>query len=141
MINRPNPLRVLLVDDEPYMRVFVGRVLGSEINCTVTEAKDGQDAIDQCGQSDPELIILDINMPRVDGVQALGEIRTMKPDTPIVMLTSISEEVVVEKCLIKGASHFIRKDVGAHVLKAELKDMLQQFFPNPEVSHEQPPTA
>lgn len=123
------------------MRVFVGRVLGLEINCTVTEARDGQDAIDQCGRSDPELIILDINMPRVDGVQALAQIRAMKPDTPIVMLTSISEEVVVEKCLIYGASHFIRKDVGANVLKAELKEMLQQFFPNPEVSHEQPPTT
>jgi CheY-like chemotaxis protein len=141
MINRPHPLRILLVDDETYMRVFVGRVLSSEITCTVTEARDGQEAIDQCGKVDPELVILDINMPRVDGVQALGEIRTMKPDIPIVMLTSISEEVVVEKCLINGASHFIRKDVGANVLKAELMEMLQQFFPNPEVSHEQPPTA
>ena len=37
------------------MRVFVGRVLGTSINCTVTEARDGQDAIDQCGKSDPEL--------------------------------------------------------------------------------------
>lgn len=141
MINRSHPLRVLLVDDEHYMRAFVGRVLSQAVNCALIEAHDGQEAIDQCGKGDPELIILDINMPRVDGVQALTQIRAMKPDTPIVMLTSISEEVVVEKCLINGASHFIRKDVGANVLKAELTEMLQLFFPNPEVTHEQPPTA
>ncbi len=112
------------------MRVFVGRVLGTSINCTVMEARDGQDAIDQCGKSDPELVILDINMPRVDGVQALAQIRALKPDTPIVMLTSISEEAVVEDCVTKGASSFIRKDVRADLLKIELQEMLKQFFPD-----------
>ncbi len=130
MINRATPLRILLVDDETYMRVFVGRVLSTNINCTLVEARDGQDAIDQCGTSDPELIILDINMPRVDGVKALGEIRALKPDTPIVMLTSISEEAVVEACVAKGASYFIRKDVRADLLMTELKEMLWQFFPD-----------
>jgi two-component system, response regulator PdtaR len=129
MINRATPLRVLLVDDENYMRVFVGRVLGQSISCTIAEARDGQDAIDQCGISDPELIILDINMPRVDGVQALARIRDLKPNTPIVMLTSISEEAVVEECVTKGASYFIRKDVRADLLKTELEEMLKQFFP------------
>lgn len=129
MINRPNPLRVLLVDDENYMRVFVGRVVASSISCVISEARDGQDAIDQCQTVDPELIILDINMPRVDGVQALGRIRELRPNTPIVMLTSISEEAVVEECVTKGASYFIRKDVRADLLKTELEEMLKQFFP------------
>ena len=136
MINRPTPLKILLVDDETYMQVFVGRILSVSINCTITQARNGQEAIDKSKTCDPELIILDINMPRMDGVQALGELRALRPDTPIVMLTSISEEVVVEKCLAKGASQFIRKDVGANILKAELEEMLQQFFPNPESSHE-----
>lgn len=128
MINRATPLRILLVDDESYMRVFVGRVLSTSINCTLLEARDGQEAIDMCRSGDPELIMLDINMPHVDGVKALTEIRAFNPDTPIVMLTSISEEAVVEKCVVRGASHFIRKDVGAGVLKAELEHILQQFF-------------
>ncbi|MDI1336571.1 MAG: response regulator [Lacunisphaera sp.] len=136
MINRPTPLRILLVDDETYMQAFVSKVLSVSINCTITPARDGQEAIEKSKTGDPELIILDINMPRMDGVQALGELRALRADTPIVMLTSISEEVVVEKCLAKGASHFIRKDVGANILKVELEEMLQQFFPNPEASHE-----
>jgi CheY-like chemotaxis protein len=128
MIDRATPLRILLVDDESYMRVFVGRVLSSSINCTLMEARDGQEAIDLCRSGDPELIMLDINMPHVDGVKALTDIRAFNPHTPIVMLTSISEEAVVEKCVTRGASYFIRKDVGAGVLKAELEQMLQQFF-------------
>lgn len=138
MINRAAPLKILLVDDENYMRVFVGRLLSVSINCTLTEARDGQDAVDQCRTSDPELIILDINMPRMDGVQALGEIRALKPDTPIVMLTSISEEAVVEECVTKGASYFIRKDVRADLLQTEVQEMLRQFFPDEKESHEQP---
>lgn len=136
MIDRATPLRILLVDDENYMRVFVGRVLSLSITCTLTEAHDGQEAIDLCRSGDPELIMLDINMPHVDGIMALAEIRTFKPDTPIVMLTSISEEAVVEKCVARGASHFIRKDVGAGVLQAELQAMLQEFFPPTKEPHE-----
>lgn len=134
MINRATPLKVLLVDDETYMRVFVGRVLTTSINCTVAEARDGQDAISLCQATDPDLIILDINMPRMDGVQALGEIRALRPATPIVMLTSISEEAVVEECVTKGASYFIRKDVRADLLKTELQEMLRQYFPEPKAT-------
>lgn len=130
MLNRTTPLRILLVDDERYMRVFVGKVLSSFISCTITEACDGQDAVDQSRASDPELIMLDINMPRVDGVQALAQIRTFKPDTPIVMLTSISEEAIVEECVTNGASSFIRKDLRADLLQVELQEMLKQFFPD-----------
>lgn len=134
MLNHHPPLRVLLVDDEPYMRAFVGRVISTSIACTLSEARDGQEAIAHCGPNDPELIMLDINMPRVDGVQALQEIRKLKPDTPIVMLTSISEEAIVEECVTKGASYFIRKDVGADILKTELRGMLELFFPAEKVA-------
>jgi len=137
MIIRTIPLRILLVDDERYMRVFVGKVLSSFITCTITEASNGQEAIDQCRVTDPELILLDINMPRVDGVQALGQIRTFKPDTPIVMLTSISEEAIVEECVNKGASSFIRKDLRADLLQVELQEMVRQFFPGESQPHEQ----
>lgn len=129
MSQRNTPIRVLLVDDERYMRVFVGKVLGGFIHCKVIEARDGQEAVDLSRTADPELILLDINMPRLDGVQALAQIRTFKPDTPIVMLTSISEEAIVEECVNKGASSFIRKDLRADLLQVELQEMLKQFFP------------
>ncbi len=137
MALRLTPLRVLLVDDENYMRVFVSRVLSRSISCAVAVAQDGQEALTLCRTHDPELIILDINMPRVDGVHALSDLRAAKPDTPIIMLTSISEEAVVEECVNRGASGFIRKDVPAAALRAELENMLLQFFPEDVKPHEQ----
>jgi DNA-binding NarL/FixJ family response regulator len=139
--NQAAPLRVLLVDDENYMRVFVGKVLSMSLTCAVHVARDGQEALTLCKSLDPDLIILDINMPRVDGVQALSDMRALKPDIPIVMLTSISEEAVVEQCVVRGASGFIRKDVPAGVLRTELESMLRQFFPDEMRPHEQRQTT
>ena len=143
MITQSSPLKVLLVDDEAYFRLFVGKVLSISVNCTVVEAQNGQEAIALCQTSNPDLILLDINMPQVDGVQALPRIRALKLATPIVMLTSVSEEAVVEECVTLGASYFIRKDVRADQLKAELQEMLRMFFPKAQKANEQPraPTA
>jgi CheY-like chemotaxis protein len=137
MATQTNPLTVLLVDDEAYFRLFVGKVLGITINCIVLEARNGQEAITLSQTSHPDLILLDINMPHVDGVQALTRIRALMPATPIVMLTSVSEEAVVEECVKLGASYFIRKDVRADQLKTELQEVLRMFFPAQQVANEQ----
>ena len=137
MIKRTIPIRILLVDDEAYMRTFVSRVLQTSIDCTVVEARDGQEAVALSQSINPELIILDINMPRMDGVTALGLIRKAKPYTPILMLTSISEEAVVEECVNLEASYFILKDIRADQLTTELQQMLAQFFPDQVIPHEQ----
>lgn len=140
-MNHPlTPLKILLVDDEAYFRLFVGKVLSTSINCTVTERPNGQEAISFCHTGNPDLIVLDINMPRMDGVQALAQIRVLKPVVPIVMLTSVSEEAVVEECVTLGASYFIRKDVRGDQLKAELQEMLRMFFPTEQKDNERPET-
>ena len=135
------PLKILLVEDEAYFRLFVGKMLRLVIPCTVVEAKNGQEAIDLCRTSDPDLILLDIYMPLLDGLEALPQIRALKPATPIVMLTSVSEEAVVEKCVTLGASYLIRKDVHALLLKTEIQKMLHIFFPLQSKAHEQQPSA
>ena len=134
-------MKILLVEDEAYFRLFVSRVLHTEVTCTVEEARDGQEAIAICQTSNPDLIILDINMPRLGGMQTLTTLRALKPDTPIIMLTSISEEMVVEECVTKGASYFIRKDVRADQLQAELQEVLRMFAPNQKDSNEHPGAA
>ncbi len=134
-------LKILLVDDEAYFRLFVGKVLSFSINCHVVEAKNGEEAIALSSTSDPDLVLLDINMPRVDGVQALRQIRALKPNTTIIMLTSISEESVVEECVTLGASYFIRKDVRADLLKTELQAMLRLFFPAEQLAYERSKTT
>jgi len=122
-------LTVLLVDDEAYFRVFVGRVLKSEGIGTVLEAQNGRDAVRLFQEHEPHLTVMDINMPHMNGIEALKEIRRVSPFVPIIMLTSIAEEAVVEECVQQGASYFIRKDVRADLLQEELKEMLRQYCP------------
>jgi two-component system chemotaxis response regulator CheY len=140
MVTQSSPLKFFLVDDEAYFRLFVGKVLGISSHCTVAEAQNGHEAIVYCQTNNPDLILLDINMPRMDGVQALAQIRALQPNTPIVMLTSVSEEAVVEECVTLGASYFIRKDVRADQLKAELQEMLRMFFPATQEANDSPRT-
>jgi two-component system chemotaxis response regulator CheY len=132
--SQAEPLKVLLVDDEAYFRVFVGKVLRKSVNCTVSETKNGKEAVAYCKTNNPDLIILDISMPHMDGVEALAAIRAIKPDTPVIMLTSIAEEKVVEECVKQNASYFIRKDVGADKLQIELQEMLRMFAGGKESS-------
>ena len=127
-MDAPNKIRkILLADDQAFSRLFVGKVLRQTIECTVVEAQDGEEAVALCRDGDPDMVILDISMPRMDGLQALAAIRALKPTTPVIMLTSTAEEKVVEECVRLGASYFIRKDVPAAELQAELKEMLRLY--------------
>jgi two-component system chemotaxis response regulator CheY len=125
-------LIALLVDDEAYFRRFVGQVLKQQGVGTVLEARNGREGVQLYQAHRPQLVVMDINMPQLDGMGALNEIRRLSPDVPIIMLTSIAEEAVVEECVKNGATYFIRKDVSAATLQTELKAMLEQFCPNPE---------
>jgi CheY-like chemotaxis protein len=117
---------VLLVDDEAYFRRFVGAVLTKEGVGKVVEAKNGKEAVDIFNAQRPDFVVLDINMPHMDGMETLKAMRSVEGDIPIIMLTSIADEMVVEQCVNEGATYFIRKDVPAPELAAELKTMLQE---------------
>ena len=121
------PLTALLVDDEAYFRRFVGQLLKSQGIASVVEARDGQEALEQFSLVQPDIIILDINMPRMDGMSALRALRELAGERPIIMLTSIADESIVEKCVDEGATFFIRKDVPAQQLSAEMSELLADF--------------
>ena len=114
----------MLVDDEAYFRRFVTRVLTKHGIGRVIEAIDGNDALKKFIEERPNLVILDINMPHMDGMDALRELRKIDDDVAIIMLTSIADEMMVERCVIDGATYFIRKDVPADQLYAEIHDLL-----------------
>ncbi len=125
---------VLLVDDEAYFRKFVGAVLRKEGVGKVVEAPNGREALDLFNVAKPDMVILDINMPHMDGVDTLKALRPLAPDMPIVMLTSVADEMVVEQCVNEGATYFIRKDVPAQDLAAELHDLLHEPPEEPEAT-------
>ncbi|PKN87959.1 MAG: DNA-binding response regulator [Chloroflexi bacterium HGW-Chloroflexi-8] len=124
----PKMIRVLVVDDHPIVR----RGLITEINLNpemqvVGEAINGLEAIDLAEKLDPDVILMDIVMPEMDGILATQAILLKKPDSKILILTSFTEEEKIFSAISSGASGFIYKDQHpAKVLEA-IKDVFMDI--------------
>jgi two-component system chemotaxis response regulator CheB len=121
------PLRVLVVDDSAFMRKVLSDLLQSDPAITVVAtARDGQDGVEKASLLQPDVITLDIEMPRLDGYGALREIMAKRP-TPVVMVSSLTREgaEATVRALALGAVDFVAKPSGSislnmHVARAEL---------------------
>ncbi|GAA3409042.1 response regulator transcription factor [Streptosporangium vulgare] len=103
-------IRVLLADDEAMIRAGIRAILttadGIEV---VAEAADGHQAVDLALGHRPDICLLDIRMPRLDGLQAAAELRRVLPETAVVMLTTFSEDEYIASALGSGAAGFLLK--------------------------------
>lgn len=115
-------IKVLLADDEAMIRAGVRAILGSDETIeVVAEAADGQEAVALAQRHRPDVAVLDIRMPRMDGLAAGAEIKRTVPDTAVVILTTFSEDAYIAKALGDGASGFLLKSGDPHELIAGLK--------------------
>jgi DNA-binding NarL/FixJ family response regulator len=115
-------IRVLLADDEAMVRAGVRAILGSDETIeVVAEAADGQEAVALTQRHRPDVAVLDIRMPRMDGLAAGAEIKRTVPETAVVILTTFSEDAYIAKALGDGASGFLLKSGDPHELIAGLK--------------------
>jgi DNA-binding NarL/FixJ family response regulator len=102
--------RVLIVDDHVAMRRAVTRVLQSQPNIEICgEAENGRVAIEQAKRLKPDLIVLDLSMPVMNGLEAARVLRAMMPDTPILMYTSFASSNLAEEALAAGVSRVSTK--------------------------------
>ncbi|GAA1744897.1 response regulator transcription factor [Nonomuraea bangladeshensis] len=103
-------IRILLADDEAMMRAGVRAILSSDPELdVVAEAGDGRQAVDLAISHHPDVALLDIRMPRLDGLAAAAEIRRAAPGTAVVMLTTFGEDDYIAKALDVGAAGFLLK--------------------------------
>ncbi|MFG1709542.1 response regulator [Nonomuraea sp. M3C6] len=103
-------IRILLADDEAMIRAGVRAILDSDPSLeVVAEAGDGRQAVDLAIGHRPDVALLDIRMPRLDGLAAAGELRRVVPETAVVMLTTFGEDDYIAKALDVGASGFLLK--------------------------------
>ncbi|HEY6259082.1 MAG TPA: response regulator [Xanthobacteraceae bacterium] len=104
------PSRVLVVDDSATMRTIVRKILG---NCRfpldVSEAAEGVDALKQIGAGKFDLILLDYNMPGLDGLEMLAEIKRQHPRLGVVMITSAPDDTLAARAREAGAAGFLKK--------------------------------
>jgi two-component system response regulator DevR len=108
----PEPIHVLIADDHDLVRSGLRSALrGHDDLSVVAEARDGLEAVREAKRVRPDLVVMDVRMPNLDGIEACREIRAELPETYVLMLTSYADERAVMAAIIAGASGFILKEV------------------------------
>ena len=125
-------MRVLVVDDHETIRRGVCSILESRKDIEIcAEACSGRDAIEKASQLKPDLIILDVSLPGLDGFAAAREIRTFLPEVPILLHSMHDGPIVAGEARRIGARGFVSKSEPGHVLLEAVTAILQgqTFFP------------
>lgn len=120
--------KILIVDDEAHIRKFVGHVVRQLGSPVLVEAANGKEALVKYAEESPDLVLLDVNMPVMGGLQALQELLKRDPEAMVVMLTSLANRSTVEECIKTGAAGYIRKDTPKEAILASLSGILRDNF-------------
>ena len=118
-------IRVLLADDHSIVRASLARIVGDSGDIkVVAEAADGQEAIRQVQQTRPDVAVIDIFMPGMGGLEAIGQLRRLYPKLPILILTMHEEEQYVVRAIGAGANGYLTKRSAPE----QLVDAIRQVF-------------
>ena len=116
--------RVLIVDDEDTLRLTIKTRLASA-GFETDAAVDGEEAIEKLKHASFDVVLLDINMPRMDGIAALGLISEMFPGTDVIMLTGFADFTTAIECLKKGAKDYLVKPIDTTELITRMRSLLR----------------
>ncbi|QIK67106.1 response regulator [Nocardioides sp. HDW12B] len=121
----PPPARVLVVDDSEDVRFLLSLQLSTLPGVEVVgEAADGEDAVARAAELRPDLVLLDLAMPRMDGLQALPLLLAQAPDLRVVVLSGFEDSVLAERVVSAGASRYVEKGVALQELGAVIRETL-----------------
>jgi two-component system, response regulator PdtaR len=119
-------LRVLVVEDEALIRLDLVEMLGEEGYVIAGEAGDGEQAVALARELRPDLVIMDVKMPKVDGIAAAGQI-VEERIAPVVMLTAFSQRDLIEKARDAGAMAYLVKPFARHELVPAIELAVSRF--------------
>jgi two-component system nitrogen regulation response regulator NtrX len=116
--------RVLVVDDEEDIRISLKRILDHEgLECH--EAASGPEALSRVDEVDPHAVLLDIKMPRMDGIEVLAELRKQRPELPVIMISGHGTIANAVEAIHLGAFHYIEKPFSSDRVLLELRNALK----------------
>lgn len=124
-----NKIRILVADDQTLMRDGLKTIIDLEDNMEVIgTAKNGQEAVEFCKNQLPDLILMDIRMPGMDGVESTKIIKSLYPDVVVLILTTFNDDDYIIDALAHGASGYILKDIEGDELIKTINDAYKGSF-------------
>jgi len=120
--SKKSPSSVLIVDDEQFLRKILGRIISRE-GFSVDEATNGQQALDKMQSNNYDVVISDICMPSLNGIELLKEIKEHHQDTSVVLITGYAGEYTIDEMMTAGADYFISKPFKNIEISQMLKEL------------------
>ncbi|AFK86800.1 response regulator [Thermoanaerobacterium saccharolyticum] len=117
--------KIMIVDDAAFMRMMIKDIITKNNLGTVIEAEDGSVAVEKYSQEKPDLVLMDITMPEMDGIQAVKQIVKKDPNAKVVMCSAMGQQAMVIEAIQAGAKDFIVKPFQPDRVIEAVKKMLK----------------
>ena len=133
-------MRLLIVDDHEVVRRGVRSLLLEHSDCDVCgEAVDGQDALEKARELKPDVIVMDVSMPRLNGLEATRQVRNMLPDCEVLILSQHENPEMARQALKAGARGYVVKgSISKDLLSAVSKVSRREYFFDPAILDQTP---
>lgn len=118
--------KIMIVDDAMFMRATIRKILNANGFEDIVEMKDGESALLAYGEEKPDLVLLDITMPGISGLEVLEQIIKRNPDARVVMCSAIGQEMMIMRAMDLGAKYFIVKPFKNEELIKVVRDSLER---------------
>lgn len=105
--------KIMICDDAAFMRMMIKDILTKNGYEVVAEAENGAIAVEKYPETNPDLVLMDITMPDMDGIQALKKIKEINPDANVIMCSAMGQQAMVIEAIQSGAKDFIVKPFQA----------------------------
>ena len=116
---------IMIADDSDAVRLVLKDILAIGNHTVVAEARNGEEAVDLFFQTSPELLLLDLAMPKKDGLTVLKEIMEKNPKAKVVLITASDDQKIINQCLQFGASSYISKPCDFTNVLKQINDSLK----------------
>lgn len=123
------PDKILIVDDEPHVRAFLSKIAEAHLGAPkVLESADGEGAIELFQQEQPGLVLLDVNLIGLSGLEVLERIRALDEDAVVIMLSTVNVISVIREVVDRGANGYILKNAGSEKVTESLLAAVAESF-------------